>query len=319
MAKRNYNNTTGTAQLVAPAAPSDVFLSVTGLTNPPAAPFTATVDRNTGAEEVVLVTAVNGGSLTVTRGFNGTAAQTHLAGATVEHTAVALDFTEANAHVNATTGAHGTTGDAVGTEGAQTLLDKTLTAPMFEADAAMGDAVTAWVPTGVNRDLFRGLDGNGNDVFVVDKTGHVTGAPAATSGQFATKGQVDAAASTAATNLANATGPLTTDVNALKADTGWVNLTVPAPLQAGGFGAAYRQIGKTVSVVVDVFWTGTYAAGQVLVSGLPAGNRNAYVAGMAYGGVAVQLRTDHAQGRLVNHNAMGTQGGITATFTYTTA
>src|SRR5215203_1997538 len=110
MAARNFNNTTTVGALAAPISASAVTAAVTSFSNYPPAPFTATLDRNTPTEEVVLVTAVNAGVLTVTRGYNGTAAQAHLAGCAVEHTAVALDFTEANVHTNATSSVHGTSG-----------------------------------------------------------------------------------------------------------------------------------------------------------------------------------------------------------------
>jgi hypothetical protein len=172
MATRNFNNTTVAGTLSAPAAPADVSMSTTGFTGQPTVPFTATINRGTPTEEVVLVTAVNSGILTVTRGYNGTAATTHLAGSTVEHTAVALDFSEANAHVNGTSNVHGITGPLVGTEAAQTLLDKTLISAVHEADVTAGDAIVAYVPVGAEaRSLFRGMDPGGDDVVVITSAG----------------------------------------------------------------------------------------------------------------------------------------------------
>lgn len=194
MTSRNFNNTTASGTLSAPASTSSTTLATTGFLGYPTAPFTVTLDRNTVTEEVVLVTAAVGANLTVTRGYNGTAAQAHEAGGTVEHTAVALDFTEANAHINATANVHGTEGDLVGTEGSQTLLDKTLTSPLFEADVAMGDAVVAYVPEGAEaRNLFRGMDPNGDDVAIIDSTGIVTVTGVHSTGNTETDGnhQVD--------------------------------------------------------------------------------------------------------------------------------
>lgn len=228
MATRNFNNTTAVGVLTAPVAPSAVFVTVSGFTNPPAAPFTVTLDRNTGAEEVCLVTAVNGGVLTVTRGYNGTAAQTHLAGATLEHTAVALDFTEANSHVNATSGVHGTGGSLVGTEGAQTLLDKTLVGALAEADDVMGDAFTAYVPEGVDRNMYAGMDANGDTPFYVNKDGQLTADRVQSTGDSETDGnhRVDGNLSVGGTSTF--TGAATF---ASASFSGAV--TVPAPTQAG--------------------------------------------------------------------------------------
>jgi hypothetical protein len=77
MTTRNYSNTATAGSLTAPVSPSDVILAVASFSNLPSAPFTATVDRGLSSEESVLVTAVNSGNVTVTRGYNGTASQTH--------------------------------------------------------------------------------------------------------------------------------------------------------------------------------------------------------------------------------------------------
>ena len=72
-------------------------------------PFTLALDYNTAAEELVLVTSYSGSSLTVTRGFNGTTAQAHNAGALVRHVITAQDMTDAQTHYAATTSVHGIT------------------------------------------------------------------------------------------------------------------------------------------------------------------------------------------------------------------
>lgn len=210
MTARNFNNVTSVGTLTAPASPSDTSMTTTGFTNYPTAPFTATVERNTISEEVVLVTAVNTGTLTVTRGYNGTAAQTHLAGSTVEHTAVALDFTEANAHVNATDSVHGVTGGLVGDEAPQTLLDKTLVSPVLTADVSAGDAVVAYVPEGAEaRNLFRGMDPAGDDVAVIDSTGQATFARVQSTGNSETDGNHQVDGNLAVGGTATLTGAVT--------------------------------------------------------------------------------------------------------------
>lgn len=93
-------------------------------------PYTATLGLGTTAAEQVLVTAAPGGnSLTVTRNYNGQGAFSHPDSETFDHTAVAKDYQESNAHVNATFGVHGVAGSVVGTTDPQTLTSKTLTSP----------------------------------------------------------------------------------------------------------------------------------------------------------------------------------------------
>jgi hypothetical protein len=75
-------------------------------------PYILAVDYNASAEELVLVTSASGTTLTVTRGYNGTSAQAHSAGAVIRHVAAAIDFTDAQTHYNTalSAGAHGVTG-----------------------------------------------------------------------------------------------------------------------------------------------------------------------------------------------------------------
>lgn len=182
-AVRNYNNVTSLGALTGPVLGAATTLVVTAFSQYPATPFTITVDRNTATEEIMLVTSVSGSTLTVTRGYDGTAGIGHLAGATVEHTAVALDFTEANQHHNATANIHGVTGDLVGAEGSQTILDKTFVGNVHMADATEGDAVVAVIAAGAGaRNLFRGVGTDGADKAIVDAAGNATFAGHAVSG-----------------------------------------------------------------------------------------------------------------------------------------
>lgn len=175
MSQRNYNNITTPGSLTGPVASSATTLPVTGFTQYPTPPFTITVDRNTATEEICLVTAVTGTNLTVTRGFDGTAGFSHSAGAMVEHTAGAIEYTEANTHNNATSGVHGTTGLLVGAEGAQSLFDKTLVSPVLAASATDGDAAVAQIPPGAEaRNLYRGINSAGADVATIDSSGNAT-------------------------------------------------------------------------------------------------------------------------------------------------
>lgn len=69
--------------------------------------FEVTIDRGNAGEEKVLALSLAGTTLTLAsvakRGQDGTSATSHTAGVTVEHTAWALDFDEANAHIADTT------------------------------------------------------------------------------------------------------------------------------------------------------------------------------------------------------------------------
>jgi microcystin-dependent protein len=92
--------------------------------------FVVTLGRGTSTEEKVLCSATSGTALTiVSRGYDGTTAQSHSISTVVEHTISAIDLDEANAHVNATTGVHGLggpDGSVVGTTKVQTLTGKSI-------------------------------------------------------------------------------------------------------------------------------------------------------------------------------------------------
>jgi hypothetical protein len=85
-------------------------------------PYTLIIEPDTALEEVVDVTAAVGNILTITRGVDSTTASAHAAGSVVYHGVSARDPREANAHVNATTDVHGTTGSLVDTDSAQTIV-----------------------------------------------------------------------------------------------------------------------------------------------------------------------------------------------------
>lgn len=126
MALRNYTNAQATTLTVScsSAATTITVASTSGL--PISYPFIGILDRGTASEEVVLVTAAAGSVLTVTRGYDSTAAFAHSEGATFVHGFSAIDLREANAHVNANSNVHGVTGSVVGTSDTQTLTNKTI-------------------------------------------------------------------------------------------------------------------------------------------------------------------------------------------------
>lgn len=127
MTLRNFSSTATETTLSAGVTASATTLTVSATTGFPAAPFILAVDAGAAAQELVLVTNVAGTTLTVTRAYDSTIAAAHSTGAVVAHSHGAIDFREANAHVNANSGVHGTTGSVVGTSDTQTLTNKNLT------------------------------------------------------------------------------------------------------------------------------------------------------------------------------------------------
>lgn len=123
MALRYYRNGPARSLSFPIALPTDTSMTVDSAAGfPTQFPYTLIVDPDTAFEEVVDVTAAVGNVLTITRGVDSTTASAHAAGAVVYHGISARDPREANAHVNQTTGAHGTTGSLVDTDSAQTIV-----------------------------------------------------------------------------------------------------------------------------------------------------------------------------------------------------
>lgn len=131
MARRYYSTTAQRTTLASSCTDSATTIVVTAATGfPSSTPFPLVLDADTVNEEAVLVTSRVGTTCTVTRAYDGTTGVAHSAGATVRHTALALDFNEASEHVNETTTAHGLTlADVITTTNTKTLTNKTLTTP----------------------------------------------------------------------------------------------------------------------------------------------------------------------------------------------
>src|SRR5690242_5929140 len=106
MSRRHFINGAIPTTTTGAIAPGDTSFSVTSLSSYPASlPYALAIDADNSSLEVVLVTAVTGNTVTAcTRGYDGTAAQSHASSATVEHVAIAMDYDEANSHVNASSG-----------------------------------------------------------------------------------------------------------------------------------------------------------------------------------------------------------------------
>lgn len=183
MSLRYYSNTASQASLASAIGASDTSITFTSGTYtgyPTQFPYTAAIARGTVDEELVLVTAASGNTVTVTRAYDGTAGKAHGAGATFTEVVVAQDYREANAHVNATSGVHGRTGNLVGDTDAQTLTNKTLTNPTvtdgtFSGTQAVAAAnVTTLTVTGVTTLAGLTLSGNGTVSGTLGVTGAAT-------------------------------------------------------------------------------------------------------------------------------------------------
>lgn len=110
MTARNYTSSAPATTLSGGITNVAASLTVASSSGYPTAPFVAIIDRDGAGEEAVLVTNVGGTTWTVTRGYDGTTALSHLSGVSVEHGVTAIEFREANTHVNASSDVHGVTG-----------------------------------------------------------------------------------------------------------------------------------------------------------------------------------------------------------------
>ncbi|WP_327719872.1 hypothetical protein OG381_34355 [Streptomyces sp. NBC_00490] len=135
----NYSNTAIQTTLsgnISGAATSVTVAATTGF--PGTTPYVLALDYGASAEELVVVTGVAGTTLTVTRGFSGTSAQSHSIGAVVRHVYNAQDAVDFRTHEDATASVHGVTGALVGATQTQTLTNKTLTSPTVNGGALSG-------------------------------------------------------------------------------------------------------------------------------------------------------------------------------------
>jgi len=273
--------TTLAAAITSPSATSISVNSITG--NPVSFPFTLLIDWGLPTQEAVSVTASSGTgpyTLTVTRGIDGTTAQTHVNGATVVHGVSAEDYNEPQVHIAASAGVHGLTGTVVGTSDTQTLTNKTLGATSFTGNTSMsqssatGNLVSvtnthsspsnpnvSWIAAGV-ADLVLGISVSGDTVprFEIVSSGKLQwgagGASAvdtdlyrSASNSLTTDGNLTvgllATATTGAYTASTATGPVVTITNSTGTPTN-PNETIYSN-SATDKALGIRVIGDTVS------------------------------------------------------------------------
>lgn len=134
---RNYSSVASSKVLDTTINSSTNSMIVNNTTGFPATPFTLVIEPDTANEEIVLVTAVVGTTLTIQRGAttvdgviagDGTLGKAHDAGAVIKHMVTARDLQEPQNHIAASTNVHGLAGGAavVGTTTTQTLENKTI-------------------------------------------------------------------------------------------------------------------------------------------------------------------------------------------------
>lgn len=255
-----YSSTAGEYTLVGAVSDSATLLTlntVTGL--PSATPFKVVLEPGQPAEEIIKVTAVAGASLTVVRGWDGTSATAHAAGAKVRHMMTAEDLTLSRAHEDATA-AHGASGAVVGTTSAQTLTNKNLTSGTNTFPPSL--VTTSGVQTVTNKNLASGSNTFPSSLATL--TDEQTLTAKSMDGGANTFTNIPQAAVTGLPTVQTDVNGLKTDVAALKASA--INSGSAVATAATGFNVALAQA-KTVGGVCSIYLRGTRTGATIPGSG----------------------------------------------------
>ncbi len=319
MSGENYVNTASTATTAAPVGPSDLTFTVASYTGWPAAPFWGELEKGTASAEIVRVTNVAGAVLTIARGQGGTAATSHGAGVSFEHPVPADFFNRTEQHM-AATNAHGVTGVVVGTQGAQTVQDKTFrgahksnftdalpvgVTASYESVADNASARDGFVHKNTAGDVDRRgflLQQSGTDRVQVFNDGTVDLTPSASTrpglrsrGTTQLDGAVTAGGAVTVSGAANLNGGVSTTTVTASGTVSAPTVTASGNVTATGTIHANGNIDTDANLIVDgtSTLTGTVTAGTVTASGdVTAANLAAVGQVTAYGGKRAIIEVD---------------------------
>lgn len=145
---RYFSSTAQPTTLVGGISNASTTIQVVATTGfPTSYPYTLAIGYGATDEELVDVTNAAGTTLTVTRGVDGTSAQSHSIGAAVRHVASGRDHADYQNHQAATAAVHGVAGTLVGTSDTQTLTNKTLTSPTVSGGTFSGNPTFSGSPS----------------------------------------------------------------------------------------------------------------------------------------------------------------------------
>jgi hypothetical protein len=166
MSRREYKGAATPCTIVSTITSSSTTILISDATNWPTGSFSLVIDPGLAGEEKLLIASRTSTTLTVTtRGYDNTTASAHTTGAIIYPVPTAVDFDEANSHVNSTagtTGIHGLTGALVGTTDSQTLTNKTISLPIIDnfilgySTTATAAGTTTLTNASNNQQLFTG-------------------------------------------------------------------------------------------------------------------------------------------------------------------
>lgn len=270
-----YSNTAVQTTLSGSISNVATSLNVAATTGFPVSyPYILALDYGASTEELVSVTNAAGLTLTVTRGFGGTSAQSHSIGAVVRHVYNSVDATDYRTHEAATTGVHGVVGAVVGTTDAQVLTNKTLTSPSITGTVAGSASYTT--PT-ITSPTITGTVAGGASYTSPTITGTVAGGASYTSPTITSPsitGTVGGSASYTTPTITNptvTTGTWTTgtanDLTVRNTATGTVGLTV-------------NSIAATTANLADIQFNGTSRMSVSAVGRLTASPANTATKGV---------------------------------------